>query len=701
MSLLGLLIVLRNARSVTYLLFGLLTFISIAWFTTIYFSNRIFGYDISLFVNKLSLFVGFLLILAIWLMSLYFPVRIRKHRIQRVVAVVVTPILLLITLFSDSVVNNVEYNPFTKVTEITTGNLYNFYIFIAVLFFIFIAFNYLKSYRSKTTSNLQKQKIIYVSIGSVSAFVWSKLTEAVIPSLTHNWTLSRFGAVGSWFLIIAVSYAILRHKLFDIRLIIARSIAYVLSLATVALLLIVPALILISYLLDVHLDKTSIAILILATLIVAIAFQPIHYKFNKITNRLFYRDYYEPQEVLSRLTNSLVGSVEVNHIVDYSSKILTNTLKPQFLDFILFFSKEQKQKNQELLLLLDKFKKDIVSIDTEQSTESELYDKMREQNISVAVRLRTSKEELGYMLLGYKQSGLIYDDVDKRLLSIAADEIAISLQNAFRFEEIKNFNKTLEQKISEATEQLHKANNRLKMLDETKDDFISLASHQLRTPLSIIKGYVNMVIQGDAGKINEKQKDFLELALASSENMVTLVTELLNVSRITSGKFSVDVSPVNLADIVDTEVKKLTNMADQRKVSLTFVKPKEFPTVLIDEEKTRQVIGNFIDNAIYYSRDKDAKIDVQLTCADNIVFKVVDNGIGVSEKEKGHLFTKFYRAKNAKDVRPNGTGVGLYLAKVVISEQGGDLIFESKEGQGSTFGFKFKKDKIIQASPKP
>ena len=136
-------------------------------------------------------------------------------------------------------------------------------------------------------------------------------------------------------------------------------------------------------------------------------------------------------------------------------------------------------------------------------------------------------------------------------------------------------------------------------------------------------------------------------------------------------------------------------MAGDKKISLIYDKPRNFPKLLLDESKVRQVVGNFIDNAIFYSRDKDAKIKVELTLADDIELRVIDNGIGVSEKEKSSLFTKFYRAKNAKVARPDGTGIGLYLAKVVIGELGGELIFESTENVGSTFGFKFKKDKII------
>jgi signal transduction histidine kinase len=266
------------------------------------------------------------------------------------------------------------------------------------------------------------------------------------------------------------------------------------------------------------------------------------------------------------------------------------------------------------------------------------------------------------------------------------------------FEEITNFNRTLQAKVDEATKQLIVANSRLKELDNAKDDFIGMASHQLRTPLTLIRGYIKMVTIGDVGKVNDKQKKFLIQAQDNAERMVDLVTELLNVSRITSGKFSIEASPVDLATLINDEIKHLSNMAMSRKIDLTFHKPEHFPLLMLDEEKTKQVVINFIDNAIHYSRPKGGKIDVQLTAKNDIELRVVDNGIGVPEKEKENLFTKFYRAKNAKDVRPDGTGIGLYLAKVVVTEEGGDLIFESKEDVGSTFGFKFKKDKIVSAN---
>jgi signal transduction histidine kinase len=318
--------------------------------------------------------------------------------------------------------------------------------------------------------------------------------------------------------------------------------------------------------------------------------------------------------------------------------------------------------------------------------------------VALSLRLKTENQVVGYILFGQKNSGDTYDTKDDKLLFIVANELSVTIENALRFEEIQNFNLTLQYKVENATHQLKNSNKRLKMLDETKDDFISMASHQLRTPLAVIKGYLKMVVGGEVGTITSQQKNFLIQALDSSENMVRLVTELLNVSRITSGKFTIEASSVNLADLIDQEVKALAGMAEAHNVELTYSKPKNFPLLMLDEDKTKQVVANFIDNAIYYSKHQGGKVIVSLSSDEYIEFKVIDNGIGVPASEKAHLFTKFYRAKNAKEARPDGTGVGIYLAKVVVAEQGGELIFESKEGEGSTFGFRFNKDGPIKPS---
>jgi signal transduction histidine kinase len=543
----------------------------------------------------------------------------------------------------------------------------------------------------KSHDKLQRRRDIILLFAIFQAVVEIVLFSFLAPNSLSNQIVIPFACLIT---ILIIAYGMIQYKLFDIRSFVVRAIAYILTFSITALIYLAPVILLSTYLLHASLSIPTIIVLAIVSLIVAVSFHPLRIKFNKATNELFYRDYYEPQDVLDKISSLLVRTVDKEEIRNQSAHILMGSVKPQMLTYAL---DADKGPDQHLLDRLHRSDMNVIYVDEDSldNKNPSLLEELRKRDIALAVRLRTKGENIGFLLFGNKQSGSRYTTVDIRLLTAVADELSISLQNALRFEEIKQFNITLTQKIDAATLQLRHANQRLKALDETKDDFISMASHQLRTPLSIIKGYLDMVITGDAGKISDKQKSFLSQALTNSERMVNLVAELLSVSRITSGKFSIETTPVNLANLIDNEVKQLKNLAESHNIELTFHKPEDFPSLLLDEDKTKQVVINFIDNAIYYSKPKGGKIDVQLINNNDVELRVVDNGIGVPEKEKNNLFTKFYRAKNAKNVRPDGTGIGLYLAKFVISEQGGELIFESKEGMGSTFGFSFKKDKIV------
>lgn len=284
--------------------------------------------------------------------------------------------------------------------------------------------------------------------------------------------------------------------------------------------------------------------------------------------------------------------------------------------------------------------------------------------------------------------------MDSKLLAFAVGELSIAMQNMYRLEEIRAFAQTLEKEVSDATRDLRRSNKRLLLLDATKDEFVSMASHQLRTPLTSVKGYISMVLEGDAGDISESQRQLLNEAFTSSERMVHLIGDFLNVSRLQTGKFMLDTHPIDLTQIVAEEVESMTHIAETHDMRLRYRAPSRFPRLELDEGKLRQVIMNFIDNAIYYSHAGDM-ITVALTTVDGeVVFTVKDHGIGVPKEVQERLFSKFFRADNAKTQRPDGTGIGLYLAQKIITAHGGSMVFESIEGKGSTFGFRLPIKKL-------
>ncbi|HSW80337.1 MAG TPA: GAF domain-containing sensor histidine kinase [Candidatus Saccharimonadales bacterium] len=304
------------------------------------------------------------------------------------------------------------------------------------------------------------------------------------------------------------------------------------------------------------------------------------------------------------------------------------------------------------------------------------------------VKLSARQKVVGAILAGFYSTADQLTDSDTLLLNRVSESVGVALDN-----------KILAEENSRVLRQLKKSNTKLRLLDQTKDDFISMASHQLRTPLTSVKGYLSLVIDGDAGEISDSQRKLLTQAFFSSQRMVFLIADLLNVSRLKTGKFIIERTFVNLAEIIEQELAQLVETAKGRDLTLEYKKPANFPSLNIDETKTRQVIMNFCDNAIYYT-PAGGHIIVQLENLEkSIEWKVIDNGIGVPKADQHHLFGKFYRAKNAQKARPDGTGLGLYMAKKIIVAQGGAIIFKSKPGKGSTFGFTFPKAGITEPTP--
>ena len=312
---------------------------------------------------------------------------------------------------------------------------------------------------------------------------------------------------------------------------------------------------------------------------------------------------------------------------------------------------------------------------------------MVSHRLELILPLYYKRNILGFVCIG-KRAKENYSAKDIALLETIDEELVIAIQNAQSVHEVRELNANLEQRINSATKELRASNRQLQKLDEAKDEFISMASHQLRTPLTSIKGYISMLIEGDLGDLTKDQKKVLSEAFVSSERMVRLIGDFLNVSRLQTGKFVIEKRPVDLALLVQREVDALEANAAARGMKFTYKKPKTIPVLELDENKIQQVVMNFADNAIYYSKDKST-IAVALKKVNGYVeFTVKDKGIGVPKAEQKELFNKFFRATNARKARPDGTGVGLFLAQKVVHDHGGAIIFESEEGKGSTFGFR-------------
>lgn len=691
--LLGLVVLLNNSKSIANRILTAFIASSIFWVFTNLMANMATTDGAALFWSRLALPSAALLVHLFMVYTYYFPKRrpYRRFTLQLFGAPLILFAALTFTDYNASSITAGENN-------LVVGQLY--YFFIA--YFIisgFVGFrNLIKSYRE--SAGKERMQVAYMLAGLMLAFIPGLITNA-FAIIFENYFFVTIGPsvslimVGFWVL------AIVKHRLFNIRLVVARSLAYFLLLFTLAS---IYGITIFSFSTLFSQQRPSIiqnAIYIVLAVILAFTFQPLKTFFEKLTDKIFFRDHYDSQHLINEVGQILVEEFKLERMIQKSLAKIGGTIRVASGNIYVFDKDKIYQTSRygavphKLMTDRDLFffhRKLTVLDEIERGKEKEI---MEEHNLRLVLRLSTREEFVGYLALGDKLSGDIYSSQDIEALEILGQELAVAISNSKAYEEIANFNMTLQDKVDDATKRLRVANTHLKELDKAKDEFISMASHQLRTPLTTIKGYLSMLSEGDAGKLTKQQKEFVDYSYSGSQRMVNLISDLLNVSRMSAGKFMIEKSAIDLTEVVDQEVFQLQSHAKAKNLELIYKKPtKPLGLIELDENKTRQVIMNFIDNAIYYTKEGSVTVNLEKV-GDSLELRVKDTGIGVPKDAQKKLFSKFFRADNAQTVRPDGTGLGLYLAKRVVEDQGGKIIFETAEGKGSTFGFSMPAKNLV------
>ncbi|MDO8572773.1 MAG: ATP-binding protein [bacterium] len=309
-----------------------------------------------------------------------------------------------------------------------------------------------------------------------------------------------------------------------------------------------------------------------------------------------------------------------------------------------------------------------------------------------------------------------YDNYDKdrqfmeRSFDLSSEEfMELNHKIVKLFEELKAEKESVEQKVVQRTQELKqkieelnisnqllikreedlvRANDRLRELDKIKTEFISVAAHQLRTPLSAIKWTLSLLIDEHSDNLNPKQRSLLQKGFESNERIITLVNEMLVVTRIESGKMRYDFTFIHTEDLIDSVLSDFVSPAKVRNINLSYEKPPiSLPRINADPGKIRAVLQNLIENAIFYTRE-GGRVTVSTKIENDFVkFIVNDNGIGIPEQQQSSIFTKFFRADNAVRLETDGSGLGLFIAKSIVDKHGGAIGFDSKENIGTTFYF--------------
>lgn len=256
-----------------------------------------------------------------------------------------------------------------------------------------------------------------------------------------------------------------------------------------------------------------------------------------------------------------------------------------------------------------------------------------------------------------------------------------------------------------AEEDLRQSYDKLKELDMMKTSFTSMVSHELRTPLTSIKGFLSFLLSGVAGKITPMQKEFLETIRSNSERLLSLINDILDVSKMEAGSFTIVKKPCNILEITAASIKDIHSIAAKKNIKISVDIPSESKIINADGYRLSQVMINLINNSIKFSpQDSEIKIGFHIADAGNIVFPphfekpqisgscayitVADNGIGIKKENLGKIFTRFYQVENINTRHAQGTGLGLSIARNIVEAHGGCMWVDSEgEGKGAVFSF--------------
>ncbi len=689
---LGFSVLLKNRHNQANITFSFFAFLLAIWMVISFLSNNpTYDLDILYWLKSAAFFIppiGLYTLLVFSIQFTNYKSKIRNFLLWfgGISAIFVSFISVTPFVLSDvKVVKNIVETGFGQLTV-----LYLAYIVSLLIIEIWILTNSIRNLRG-----IARARTLIMTISLFVAITLLIITNLLLPLVFKNVSFVILGLFSTIIIVGGFSYSIVKLRLFDIRLVVARSIAYFLLIITLGSLYSIVTF----WIGGIIFNNSAIGIQqqsfsVFTALVLIFTFQPMRKFFEKYTDKIFYRNSYNPQDLLNAISHILTSEIELISLSKRSRQALSKYLHVDNVNIVVLNNNKVFTESghyvvsqlQDLAQDLEYIRSPIIV--TDELPEGRKKELLNKYNIRVFALLKTQEERVGYLLFGHKLSGDIFNKKDIDVIKTVSNQLAVAIQNSKSYVEVQRFNTTLKGKVSEATQKLKDANVSLQKLDNVKDEFITMASHQLRTPLTISENFMSSILEGMFGKFNKDQERALRITQDHLHITNGIISDLLNVSRMEVGQFHINPSAVNIKELVIDELEHLEIKAKSQGVKLNFEPVKKLiPICKLDKQKTQQAILNLIDNAINYS--PNGKVVVSLnTAGNNIIFKVTDNGMGIPENELPNLFTKFFRAENARKTRPSGTGIGLYLVKRVVEDQGGTLIFSSTQGKGSIFGFR-------------
>jgi signal transduction histidine kinase len=560
-----------------------------------------------------------------------------------------------------------------------------------------------------TWNNLKKSRgnrrmhYLFLFFGIIVSNFAAFITNFVLVNILHITALLPSGPFFALVFAILMGYAIMTQEIFNVRLFFSRAALYALLLGAVLSAYSIVIFLFTTLLPSYQYSSQSFAVSLAGAVIVGFSFEPIRRLLQTRTDTFLYRKEYKQQEVIQSLIKQLTQVVTLQEAVKAILSCLTDTLHLRQAVAYTFQHNEQQEvavlemlpvgyanPSRQLVLrphdpflqyflsrrnitLLSQLNKEVVQEKTllakaeevdpillsEHPFRQAVVTKCLALHSQVVIPLYSNNQLVSLLLLGSKLSGDTFSPTDLALIETARDQTVTAIQKAKLYEG-----------------------------DQMKNEFVSVASHELLTPISAMEGYLSMILREDSNSTMDPQaREYVNKVFAATHRLGILVKDLLSVSRVEAGTLNFDLQPLDLTEIIGEVIDQLSLTAQSKGLALHYSPPTvPLPNIQADRERTLQVLINLISNSIKYTPQGSVTVEVHHhPSVGQVSVTVSDTGLGIPKHDQPHLFQKFYRVDTPDRVGITGTGLGLYLIKMIVEKMHGRITFKSTTGKGSTF----------------
>ncbi len=702
---LGSLVLMKEPKNKANRLFFVFALVVLIWILTNYLVDHPIWSNLALFWNRLNFSSAISMSVVLLFFSFVFPIENFRHNAARSVILIFSLVLLLLILLTDLGIKDIEFKSWG--TNALSGPLFSLGIIWSIACVVGIVVNIIYKYRRAGIS--EKMQIKFLFYGVILSAMLGLINSGILPLLTGSYENAKYTPYTMFFLLSFAAYAIIRHHLMEIRVIATEG-----MVSAIVLILFIQALLSKTVFEGLLRGGFLLIVIYFSYLLIKSVIKEISQR--KEVERLAKEKTQAFDELdernrnlqaLQKLSNIVLNNIELQpmtqEIIDRIPKEVSNcagalvvmadndrqTLKgfvisniPELPRIKRMLKKDVTEFSQSIngehSLAIQAFKEqaaqrsnnlgDFITPAVSRST-AYLVQEFAGIHGVFAVPLSAGHDHFGVLIFTLKIPMEKIHSEDINMMVAIGDEVSLAIQRAMAYDELK------------------KANEYLKQLDLMKDEFISMASHELNTPLAAIEGYLSMILDEHMGKVDKTANEYLHRVYDSSKRLAALILDLLNVSRIEQGRIHLIYTKNKIADLITSVIKELSIKAKPKKLTLKFEPTKPaLPEIWIDSNRIREVLVNIIGNAIKFSDKGDIIIEAK---ADDqyITVSIQDAGCGINKEDIDKLFKKFSQINRDK-TEVQGTGLGLYISRNFVELHHGKVWVESPPA-GATKGSKF------------